>query len=92
MEQVYLILLMSQLVALVYFKKTNNLKILMPYLYLTLILVQQNRLRFKWMNYASNNTTQMYQSIGVINDEKAGGLKSLLNYMNENLFSKDDHT
>ena len=37
-----------------------------------------------------NNTTQMYQPIGIINDEKAGGLESLLNYMNENFPSKDD--
>ena len=32
----------------------------------------------------------MYQVIGDINDTKAGGLESLLNYMNENFFSKDD--
>ena len=31
----------------------------------------------------------MYQFIGIINDEKVGGLESLLNHMNENLFSKD---
>ena len=37
-----------------------------------------------------NATIQMYQLIGTINDEKAGGLDSLLNYMNENFFSKDD--
>ena len=37
-----------------------------------------------------NNTIQMYQFIGIINDEKVCGLESLLNYMNENLFSKDD--
>ena len=37
-----------------------------------------------------NNTIQMYQLIGIINDEQVGGLESLLNYMNENLFSKDD--
>ena len=36
-----------------------------------------------------NNITQMYQLIGIINDEKVG-LESLLNYMDENLFSKDD--
>ena len=34
-----------------------------------------------------NNFTQMYQLIGIINDEKVG-LESLLNYMNENLFAK----
>ena len=32
----------------------------------------------------------MYQFIGVINDEQVGGLESLLNYMNEQLFNKDD--
>ena len=32
----------------------------------------------------------MYQFIGDINDTKVGGLESLLNYMNENFFSKDD--
>ena len=37
-----------------------------------------------------NNTIQMYQLIGIINDEKAGGLESFLNYMNESLSSKDD--
>ena len=36
-----------------------------------------------------NNTTQKYQPIGIISDEKAGGLESLLNYM-KNFFSKDD--
>ena len=41
------------------------------------------------MNYVGNNTFQMYQLIGMINDEKIG-LESLLNYMNEHLFSKDD--
>ena len=37
-----------------------------------------------------NNTMQMYQLIGIINDGKAGGLEALLNYMNENFFGKDD--
>ena len=37
-----------------------------------------------------NNVISMYQFIGDINDTKAGGLESLLNYMNENFFSKDD--
>ena len=32
----------------------------------------------------------MYQLIGIINDEKVGGLESLFNYTNENSFSKDD--
>ena len=32
----------------------------------------------------------MYQFIGGINDTKIGGLESLLNYMNENFFTKDD--
>ena len=32
----------------------------------------------------------MYQFIGPINDSKVGGLEPLLNYMNENCFSKDD--
>ena len=36
-----------------------------------------------------NNTIQMYQFIGFINDEKVGGLESLSNYMNESFFSKD---
>ena len=31
----------------------------------------------------------MYQFIGDIDDEKVGGLESLLNYMNENFFTKD---
>ena len=37
-----------------------------------------------------NNVISMYQFIGDINDTKVGGLESLLNYMNENFFSKDD--
>ena len=37
-----------------------------------------------------NNSITMYQFIGPINDEQVGGLESLLNYMNENFFSKDD--
>ena len=37
-----------------------------------------------------NNVITMYQFIGDINDTKVGGLESLLNYMNENFFSKDD--
>ena len=36
------------------------------------------------------NVFTMYQFIGDINDEKVGGLESLLNYMNENFFTKDD--
>ena len=37
-----------------------------------------------------NNVIPMYQFIGGINDTKVGGLEPLLNYMNENFFSKDD--
>ena len=37
-----------------------------------------------------NNIITMYQFIGHINDTKVGGLESLLNYMNENFFSKDE--
>ena len=37
-----------------------------------------------------NNAITMYQFIGDINDEKVAGLESLLNYMNENFFTKDD--
>ena len=33
---------------------------------------------------------QMYQFIGDINDTKVAGLESLLNYMNEDFFSKDE--
>ena len=32
----------------------------------------------------------MYQLIGITNDEKVPGLESILNYMNEISFSKDD--
>ena len=32
----------------------------------------------------------MYQFIGDINDEKVCGLEPLLNYMNENVFTKGD--
>ena len=32
----------------------------------------------------------MYQFIGETSDTKVGGLEPLLNYMNENFFSKDD--
>ena len=37
-----------------------------------------------------DNIITMYQFIGEINDTKVGGLESLLNYMNENFFSKDE--
>ena len=37
-----------------------------------------------------DNIITMYQFIGEINDKKVGGLESLLNYMNENFFSKDE--
>ena len=37
-----------------------------------------------------NNVITMYQLPGDINDTKAGGLESLLIYMNENFSSKDD--
>ena len=37
-----------------------------------------------------NNITQMYQLIGIINDEKVPGLENILNYMNENSFGKDE--
>ena len=36
------------------------------------------------------NIIHMYQLIGIINDEQVPGLESILNYMNEYLFSKDD--
>ena len=32
----------------------------------------------------------MYQFIGVTNDETVSGLESILNYMNDNLFNKDE--
>ena len=37
-----------------------------------------------------NNIFQMYHLIGTISDEKAPGLESIIVYMNENCFSKDD--
>ena len=38
-----------------------------------------------------NNIVQMYQRIGIINDEKVPGLESKLHHMNENFaFSKSD--
>ena len=37
-----------------------------------------------------NNVITMYQFFGDINGEKVAGLESLLNYMNENFFTKDD--
>ena len=37
-----------------------------------------------------NNVITMYKFIGYINDTKFGGLESLLNYMNENIFNKDE--
>ena len=37
-----------------------------------------------------HNIIIMYQCIGETSDTKIGGLESLLNYMNENFFSKDD--
>ena len=37
-----------------------------------------------------NSAITMYQFIGDINDTKVAGLESLLNYMSENFFTKDD--
>ena len=37
-----------------------------------------------------NGIITMYQFIGNINDTKVGGLETLLNYMDENFFSKVD--
>ena len=37
----------------------------------------------------NGNVIQMYQFLGGINDTKVAGLEPLLNYMNENSFSKD---
>ena len=37
-----------------------------------------------------DNIIQMYQFTGTINDTKVAGLESLLNYINENFFSKDE--
>ena len=36
-----------------------------------------------------NNVITMYQFLGDINDTKVAGLESLLNYVHENFFSKD---
>ena len=36
------------------------------------------------------NTVQMYQFTGDIDDTKVAGLESLLNYINENFFNKDE--
>ena len=41
------------------------------------------------MDELGNSSIQMYQFIGIINDETVG-LEPLLNYMNEDFFSKDD--
>ena len=35
-----------------------------------------------------NNIIQMYQLIGIINDEKVHGLERILKYMNENSLAK----
>ena len=37
-----------------------------------------------------NKVLTLYQFIGDINDTKVAGLESLLNYMSENFFTKDD--
>ena len=36
-----------------------------------------------------NHTIQVYQFIGIVNDEKVGGLEPLLNCTNKNSFSKE---
>ena len=38
----------------------------------------------------NGNVIQMYQFLGDINDTKVAGLESILNYINDNLFSKAD--
>ena len=42
------------------------------------------------MHRLGNNIITMYQFVWIINDEKVLGLESILNYMNENFFSKDE--
>ena len=68
----------------------NNLKILTTYIYIPktdINIAEPIEVR---INELGNNTLQMYQFIGIVNDEKAGGVESLLNHMNENFFGKDD--
>ena len=38
----------------------------------------------------NGNVVQMYQFLGDINDTKVAGLESILNYINDNFFSKAD--
>ena len=45
---------------------------------------------FNCVDELGNDFTQMYQFIGDINDEQVPGSESILNYMNNNSFSKDD--
>ena len=42
------------------------------------------------INKIGSDIIQMHQSMGIVNGGKVPGLESILNYMNENLFSKDD--
>ena len=45
---------------------------------------------FKCVDELGNDFTQMYQVIGDINDEQVPGLESILDYMSNIFFSKDD--
>ena len=40
--------------------------------------------------YKNCNVIQMYQFLGYINDTNVAGLESILNYINDNIFSKAD--
>ena len=71
----------------IFFRKMNNLKIL-TYLYLIDISIAEPI--DVQIDELGNDNIQMYQLIGIISDEKVGGLESLLNYTDENSFSKDD--
>ena len=65
----------------------NHLNILLTFSYLKVISIAEPY--GVHIDELGNNVTTMYQFIGDINDTKVGGLEPLLNYMNNNFFSKD---
>ena len=70
------------------FQKTNNLKTPQRFIPQTSISIAEPiDVQIDELGYS---ITHMYQVIGIINDEKVPGLESILNYMNENTFNKDD--
>ena len=64
------------------------LKTSVKYLYVKLISIAEPI--DTQIDELGNNVITMYQFIGIISDGKVPGLESILNYINESFYSKDE--